>query len=491
VNRQNGLTELWMAFMLCAATATLAPAQTFTNLSNFNQTDGQWPIYSGSLVQGLNGNLYGTTVSGGSNDDGTVFTVTRAGALTTLHNFRSAGGCSPYGGLVLGTSGSFYGVTSGCGANLEGTVFEITPKGVFTTLYNFCTQNNCADGSVPFGPLIQAANGNFYGTTFSGGANNKGTVFKITPSGTLTTLYSFCMLANCTDGSQPVSGLVQGSDGNFYGTTQFGGTGTGVLFGNTGGTVFKITPAGELTTLYSFCTQTNCADGQGPQAGLVAGGHGTFYGTTYFGGTGDDGTIFEITEGGTFTNLYNFCTGGGCLTGADLRSALVLGTDGNFYGTASEGGQGNYEGGTLGGTVFRMAPGGALTLLYSFCSQSSCTDGTNPNAGVVQDTDGDFYGTTYEGGTNKADGTVFKLSTGLAPFVKTLPGGGSVGTRVAILGTSLTGATRVTFNGVAASFSVVSETYISATIPVGATTGTVSVVTPGGTLKSNVPFAIR
>jgi uncharacterized repeat protein (TIGR03803 family) len=169
---------------------------------------------------------------------------------------------------------------------------------------------------------------------------------------------------------------------------------------------------------------------------------------------------------------------------------LVRGTDGNFYGTSSEGGSGAYAGGTLGGTVFQITPEGAFTLLYSFCSQSNCTDGTNPNAGLVQATDGNFYGTTYEGGTDEPAGTVFKLATGLHHFVETLPSSGAEGRSVTILGTNLTGATAVTFNGISAVFTVVSATEITTTVPSGATSGTVEVVVPAGTLKSNASFIV-
>lgn len=489
MKRGTGLIKIIAVFALGAATAIVSPAQTFSSLFSFDVTDGQWPIYSGALVQGFNGNLYGTTVNGGTDGCGTIFEISRAGQRTTLHNFHtnSDEGCTPYAGLALAANGNFYGVTPSGGATLYGTAFEITPAGEFTVIHTFCVKANCTDGSGPSGPLMQAANGELYGTTAGGGANSEGTVFKI--GSTFSTVYSFCSLANCADGKVPVSGLVQGSNGNFYGTTSGGGTGTGEVDGNTGGTVFQLTPEGVLTTLYSFCSQANCTDGLTPSAGLARGGGGTFYGTTYAGGAVAFGTVYKITEGGSFQSLYSFCTDG-CGTGADSRSALVRGTDGNFYGTSSEGGSGAYAGGTLGGTVFQITPEGAFTLLYSFCSQSNCTDGTNPNAGLVQATDGNFYGTTYEGGTDEPAGTVFKLATGLHHFVETLPSSGAEGRSVTILGTNLTGATAVTFNGISAVFTVVSATEITTTVPSGATSGTVEVVVPAGTLKSNASFIV-
>ena len=169
--------------------------------------------------------------------------------------------------------------------------------------------------------------------------------------------------------------------------------------------------------------------------------------------------------------------------GADPIGGLVQAADGNFYGTASGGGGENV------GTVFEITSGGTLTMLYSFCSVTNCTDGNGPHAGLVQATDGNFYGTTYAGGT-PGEGTVFSLSKGLGPFVETHPTSGKVGAKVRILGTDLTGATSVTFNGTAATFTVVSKSEITTTVPTGATTGKVKVVTPSRTLSSNVPFRV-
>ena len=179
-----------------------------------------------------------------------------------------------------------YGTTEYGGANRYGTVFKITPSGALTKLYSFCSQSGCADGANPFGPLVQATDGNLYGTTQIGGANTSGcggqgcgTVFKITPSGTLTTLYSFCSQSGCPDGANPYSRLVQATDGNFYGTTVSGGAFTYCGFAGGCGTVFKITPSGSLTTLHSF----DGGDGAGP-LGLVQATGGNFYGTTSSGG---------------------------------------------------------------------------------------------------------------------------------------------------------------------------------------------------------------
>src|ERR1022692_4206270 len=203
--------------------------------------------------------------------------------LTTIHRFCSQSGCpdgaNPWAGLVQATNGGLYGTTYYGGTNSAGTIFKITPGGTLTTLYSFCPQTNCTDGFGPQAGLVQAANGDLYGTN-GGGANSSGAVFKITPSGTLTTLYSFCsqgVYPDCTDGDLPIAGLVQAANGDLYGTTLFGGTN-----GNYG-TVFKITPGGTLTTLYSFCSQRNSTDGASPYPGLAQAANGNFYGQTNYG----------------------------------------------------------------------------------------------------------------------------------------------------------------------------------------------------------------
>jgi len=459
-----------------AATCFSSGLQAFTTRASFNGTGGANP-YAG-LVQATNGDLYGTTEAGGANGYGTVFKITPSGTLTTLYSFCSQSGCPdgsyPGGGLVQATNRDLYGTTYSGGANGGGTIFKITPSGTLTTLYSFCSKSACTDGQYTYAGLVQAANGDLYGTTAEGGANCfpyacLGTVFKITTGGTLTTLYSFCSQSGCADGYEPFAGLVQAANGDLYGTTYFGGA-------SGAGTVFKITPSGTLTTLYSF------SDGQ-TYAGLVQAADGDLYGTTYSGGANGGGTIFKITPSGTLTTLYSFCSQSGCTDGEHSRAGLVQATDGDLYGTTVNGGA-NGD-----GTIFKITPSGTLTTLYSFCSQSGCTDGEIPLAGLVQATDGDLYGTTEVGGLVYG-GAVFSLSVGLGPFVETLPTSGKVGATVEILGTDLTGATGVTFNSAAAVFTVVSPSLITTTVPADATTGKVQVVTPGGTLSSNVPFRV-
>jgi uncharacterized repeat protein (TIGR03803 family) len=494
--------RIGLVLVFCAVAAIGSRAQTFTVLHSFDSLDGASPV--AGLVQATNGNLYGTTYGGGtlcnSATCGAVFEITTGGTLTKLHSFHyGTDGAYPGTELIQATDGNFYGTTGGGGANNDGgTIFKITAGGTLTTLYSFCSQTGCTDGNTPSGALVQATDGNFYGTTGGGGANNGGTVFKITQAGTLTTLYSFCAQQICTDGQNP-NGLVLAADGNFYGTTLYGGANTtdcGVIGC---GTVFKITAGGTLTTLYSFCSQTGCTDGEFPRARrLVQATDGNFYGTTSWGGARGDcsgsggcGTVFKITTGGTLTTLYSFCSQIGCPDGYLLLGGLVQATDGNFYGTTTDGGA---SGGFYGGTVFKITQAGTLTTLYSFCSQTDCTDGFSPEAGVMQGTDGNLYGTANRGGQSGAngDGTVFSLSVGLGPFVETNPNSGKVGGKVIILGTNLTGSTSVTFNGTPATFTVApTGTAIKTSVPSGATTGKVQVVTPSGTLTSNVNFRVR
>ena len=375
-----GLFFILVTVSVFAGRSERATAATLTTLHSFiGSSDGREPL--AALVQGTNGNFYGTTFTGGVNGTGTIFTITRQGTLTTLYSFTGGlDGAQPEGGLALGIDGNFYGTTAANGllSTNAGTVFRITPQGAFTNLYRF---SGGSDGAQPLATLVQGADTNFYGTTVAGGTNHLGVVFKMTPAGTLTTLWQF---NGITDGNQLVAGLVQGTNGNFYGTT-FGGGAFGA------GTVFTITPSGTLTTLYSF---TGDADGAEPVGGLVLGSNNRFYGTTFAGGAGA-GTVFKIGAGGGLTTVYTF-TGGG--DGGFPEGGLIVGSDGNFYGTTASDGVGGA------GTVFKMTIAGTLTTLHSF----SGLDGATPVAGVVQGTVSNFYGTTAAGGTDNA-GTVFSL----------------------------------------------------------------------------------
>jgi uncharacterized repeat protein (TIGR03803 family) len=474
------------AFMFCAATTISSPAQVFTTLVNFEGANGNGP-YLTSLVQSTDGSLYGTTFYGGVNNDGypasgTVFKITRGGKPITLYSFciqsNCANGGAPGAGLLKATDGNFYGTTEVGGSNFGGTVFKMTPGGTLTTLYSFCTQSNCADGSGPVAALIEAADGNFYGTTEVGGGGicmgGCGTIFRISPTGTLTTLHRF----DSTDGAYPYAPLVQAIDGFFYGTTQVGGA-------NDLGTVFKITSAGRLTTLHSF----DGTDGGNPADGMIQAPDRNFYGTTAGGGANSGGTVFKITPVGALTTIYNFCGESNCEDGDAPVAGLILATDGSFYGTTAVGGGGSgADCNTAGcGTIFKITEAGALTTLHRFTGYPD--DGAWPQGNLLQATNGNFYGTTFWGG-DANEGTVFSLSTGLGPFVAFVRSYGRVGQTGSILGQGFTGTTSVSLNGMSASFTVVSDTFIRATVPLGATTGYVTVTTPSGTLTSNVPFHV-
>jgi uncharacterized repeat protein (TIGR03803 family) len=339
---------------------------------------------SSALVQGRDGNFYGTTAYGGKSQDGTVFRVTTNGVWTILVSFAGTNGSHPLAALVQGSDGNFYGTTEDGGTNgNSGTVFQMTPAGALTALVSF----NSTNGSHPTAGLVQGGDGNLYGTTILGGSNNLGTVFQVTTNGMLTTLVSF----NRANGSGPFGALVQGGDGNFYGTTAGGGAVGG------GGTVFKMTPAGGLTTLFSF----NETDGANPSAALVQGTNGIFYGTAeYTGISGGEtgmgfGRVFKMTSAGMRTSLVRFAG----INGSYCISSLLQGVDGNFYGTTAGGGPGG------GGTVFKMTPAGGLTTLFSF----NGANGHSPQAPLVQGSDGNFYGTTTYGGPG-GGGTVFQIT---------------------------------------------------------------------------------
>jgi uncharacterized repeat protein (TIGR03803 family) len=312
-----------------------------------------------------------------------AFHVQAGVTITTLVSFNQTNGASPQAGLILAKDGNFYGTTfSGGpgGPDTNGTVFQMTSSGALTSLISF----NGTNGAGPRAGLVQGADGSFYGTTYNGGSNNAGTVFQATTNGALTTLVTLGF--GDGTGAYPIAGLMQGKDSNFYGTTAIGGT-------NGYGTLFKLATNGTFATLVSF-DKTN---GNSPYAGLMQANDGSFYGTTYLGGTNGYGTLFKLTTNGTFTSLYSFT---GTYDGAYPYAGLAQGSDGNFYGTTFSGGTNGY------GTVFKFATNGTLTTLVSFDN----TNGANPQAGLVQDNDGSLYGTTYQGGSN-GYGTIFKLAT--------------------------------------------------------------------------------
>jgi uncharacterized protein (TIGR03437 family) len=413
--------------LLCAAAAIASHAQVLTTLVNFNGTNGNAPSF-GALIQGKDGNFYGTAQFGGGYPagtvgSGTVFKVTPAGTLTVLHTFgmTPTDGVSPQSGLIQASDGNFYGTTEAGGQGVgAGTIYKITPDGTYSTLYNFCPQSGCPDGDGPYGPLLQASDGNLYGTTWYGGNFRYGVIFKITLAGRLTPLYSFCSVTTngfCGDGANPLGGLMQASDGNLYGSTSLGGP------LNTG-TIFKLTLGGTFTSMHSFSYAhggvqqpgfglvTNNGMAAGSQ--LVQGADGNLYGTTVEGGVNQYGQVFKMALDGTFTTVYSFscCQAGGM----GAPNGLILAADGNFYGTTARGGTSLYPQDDGNGAIFKMTSQGTVTTLHIF----GISDGQVPVAALVQGSDGNLYGTTYgegpypgqyipDGGGN-TQGTVFKLA---------------------------------------------------------------------------------
>jgi uncharacterized repeat protein (TIGR03803 family) len=363
-------------------------------------------------------------------------------------------------GLIQGTDGNFYGVTFFGGANQEGSVFKLTPKGVLSTLVSFDGSN----GSGPVGTLTEGTDGNLYGATYGGGNQyGYGTAFKVTPQGVLTTLYQF----DFTHGAQPYAGVIQATDGNFYGTTYSGGA-----WG--GGNVYKITSQGKLTVVYNF--GGHAYDPSNPVTALVQGQDGNFYGTTPDGGnTNNYGAVFKLTPSGVFTTMYAFSGPDGYSPGGPLFQA----SDGNYWGTTAYNTTGQ-------GTIFKIAPSGELTTVHVFDG----VDGQLPVA-VIQDTNGKFYGSANQGGTAGA-GTVFSLDAGLGPFVSFVPplSSGKVGSLIQILGQGFTSSSTVSFNGTPATATVKASTYLTAAVPSGATTGFVTVTTSGVGLRSNKRFRV-
>ena len=374
--------------LLIAAAALCVEAQTFQTLCSINFNNGGWPY--APLTLGMDGNFYGTTETGGSNDRGAVFRVTPGGALTNLVSFSFNDGEDPKGALTLGTDGNFYGTTYGGGSSSYGTVFRVTTSGALTTLASF----NFNNGANPVGGLTLGNDGNFYGTAYGGGGGY-GTVFKVTTGGALTWLASF----NLANGAYPYAALTPGTNGGFYGTTYGGGSGSV-------GTVFKVTTGGALTSLVSF----NPSGGTSPYGALALGPDGNFYGTTYSGGSGN-GTVFRVTTNGTLTNLVSFLSS----NGANPRAGLTLGLDGNFYGTAEQYGTGGN------GSVFKVTTNSTLTTVVAF----NGNNGTDPKAGLTLGSDGNLYGTTWGGGIgNNGYGTVYTLQ--FPPRIMVQPQGQTV-----------------------------------------------------------------
>jgi uncharacterized repeat protein (TIGR03803 family) len=444
----TGALVLATLVLVVAAAATVATAQTYKDLYDMGATsaDPNDPVWSGVIAQGRDGNMYSTTPQYWTGGPGDVFKITPSGTVTVLASINSTVRTG-VGGLTLATDGKFYGTSSSGGTFGYGTIFNITAEGTLTTLYSF---TNGADGSYPTAPPIEGEDGNFYGTTAAGGegltAGQYGSVYKITPSGVFTTLHTF---AN-TDGANPLAPLLEAADGSFYGTTWFGGTGGQ-------GTIFRITASGTFRVMFNF---SSAVPGN-PFGALVQDSAGNFYGTTS--GNGVAGIVFKFVPG-EFTVLHNFAGGS---AGGDTVG-LVQATDGNFYGT-------------------NCVPGVIFIINSTGGNFSSFGIGGSPQDTLFQHTNGLLYGTNAIGGAFDR-GVFYSFDVGLGPFVSFLPAAGRVGRTIQFLGQGFTGTTAVSFNGTPATFKVWTDTFLTAVVPAGATTGSVTVTTPSGTLTSNRQF---
>jgi uncharacterized repeat protein (TIGR03803 family) len=356
-------------------------------------TDGANP--NGALIQDVAGNLYGTTVERGNSSGcfgygcGVVFKLDSSGKETVLYTFTGgADGGNPSGALIRDAQGKLYGTAESGGDTNNGTVFKISQSGRETVLHSFTG----TDGQYPETGVIRDKAGNFYGTTADGGAYGGGTVFKVDTTGKETVLYSFGGYQG--DGTFPEA-LVMDSAGNLYGTTGFGG-------GIGGGTVFKLDAADQESILFSF---RGGGGGYIPNSGLIRHGNGSLYGTTGLGTEHTQGTVYRVSKAGKMKVLYRFS---GHQDGGNPEASVVQDKAGNFYGTTTEGGEFRY------GTVFKLDPTGKLTVLYSFTGGS---DGFMPTTDLLLGKDGNLYGTTYAGGSSNCAlfgagecGVVFKIT---------------------------------------------------------------------------------
>jgi uncharacterized repeat protein (TIGR03803 family) len=438
-------------------TVGVCQGQTVTDIANFTG-QSYWTYCGHTLIQGRNGKLFGSC----EGTAGSFFDLSASGGLSLIYEFTASSN-APASTPTLATDGNFYGTAGGGTANF-GVLYKVTPAGAYAVLHNFL---GGSDGSGPIAAPIEASDGTLYGTT-SGTTGNPATVYQYTRSGTFTTLY----VLDDIHGTRVDAGLLQGSDGNLYGTAIEGGS-------KNNGTVFKLTISGKLLNYYSF---PGGSGGALPYATLIQASDGYFYGTTYQGGYTPGpgwGTVFRMDRNLSVFILYSLNP---FTDGVRPSAGVVQGTDGNLYGTLSYGGANNF------GALFQITTSGAYNQLYSFSSSV----GENPIAALTQDTGGLFYSTAAQFGGAYGYGSAFSLDMGLGPFITFVSATGKVGQSAQILGQNLKGTTSVTFNGVpATSFSVKSNTYMTAVIPSGATTGPVVVTTPTGPLTSNKNFAIH
>jgi uncharacterized repeat protein (TIGR03803 family) len=423
---------LSIALALAAFAAGAASAAHLTTLYSFcrqggtNCTDGSVPH---DVALASDGNILGTTLSGGANAQGVLYQLSpgtgRNWREKVLHDFcgrpNCADGAGSFSGLSADGNGNYFGATED-GASDNGVVFELSPSGGksgwdYRAIYTLCSLADCADGQKGDGAMVIDTSGNVYGVAVAGGADNKGVVYELSPvttpgrkGYTQKVLYDFCAAANCTDGAAPVNGLTYAGassgapyDGTtpLYGTTSTGGA-------NNGGIAFSLKPMDNgnwsETILHDFCAGGGtCHDGVGPvgQGALAVDTSGNVFGATYQGGDANSGVIYQLQQvRGKWHQvvLYNFCTLPACIDGGGSANMVLDGT-GNLYGTSNA-------------ALFRLIPDGrhsTFEVLHQFCSQPNCTDGTAPSGNVVLDSSGTIYGATTEGGAHQ-QGTVFSLT---------------------------------------------------------------------------------
>ncbi len=483
------LSPALSALSLSAASLCVDAAINLKVLHDFNTAEGFIP--TGQLAQGRDGWLYGTTISD------VAFKIKPDGAdYTLVHAFSSASPASPEGflptgGLTLGRDGNFYGATLAGGSNGSGTIFKLTPRGNATALFAFSsTTLNTA-----IYPPIQAPDGHLYGTTRDGGKFGLGAVYKLNlTTKTLSILHHF--RGGKPDGSKPYAPLLFARDGNLYGTTRFGGA-------SWAGTVFRINPNGaNYKVLYNFALPK----GIWPLGPLAQGNDGNLYGATFSGGTNradsSSGTLYKLTPQGVHTTLHAFDSIKAFAHGAGPATGVTLDSDGNLYGATHFGGHYASDCGVL----FKTSTLRAYSALYAMNKQlDGCFNERlqGPQSSLSLHTNGRFYGVATVGGTSASDefvsdgkvvnrgfGTLFRLGNGLRPFIKPDIDAAKVGATVGLLG-DFTGVTKVTFNGINASFTKVSPTFITAKVPVGAKTGAIIVTKGAAKIKSLKNFVVR
>ena len=453
-----------LAGIFLVAMAIAAPAQTVSTIYQFSSgTNPNLP--AGVMAQGQDGNFYGITLSGGGPaNQGAIYNISPGGVLTSLHDMAQSDGttCS---GLTLGTDGNFYGTCHNGGANDYGTLFKVTSAGDLTVLHNFAAQGSTNDGCEPLAPPIQATNGDFYGTTSFCGANNYGTVYRLTLAGAYTMLYSFQGPPN--DTVLPL-GLIEGTNGDLW------GVGNGWII--SGGGVFKMTLAGKESLVYTFEPNAEGAyvNGEGPYANLIQATNGDFYGTTEEGGSANEGTIFQITAAGKETVLYSFPNQ---TDGAYPSLPLTQAPNGLLFGAATD----CAGGGCAQAGLFDITTKGAYKNVYLY--PLVCSNCGQPEAPLLLSTNGTFYSTTEQGGVGV--GSFYSLTNGYSPFISLVSvRSGAEGAKVGILGQGFSSSSVVKFGGTAATTTALTgTTYILATVPAGALTGDVTVTT-GSTVLS-------